>query len=75
MAGEVRIHPVALPSEVSEQVARNGRTEGLPVKCILLAAHLKFLSFVSGQTRRDDRHSSWKAGLLNRTVRKFWGCS
>jgi amino acid adenylation domain-containing protein len=50
VTGEVRIHPVALSSDVSEKLHALAAAEGLPVKCILLAAHLKFLSTVSGQT-------------------------
>lgn len=48
--GEVRIHPVVLPPDVSQKLHALASQEGLPVKCILLAAHLRFLSCVSGQS-------------------------
>lgn len=48
--GEVRVHNVPLPCGVSEKLRTMAAEEGLPLKCLLLAAHLKVLSFVSGQT-------------------------
>ena len=50
VAGEVRVHNVPLPCGVSEKLRTLAAEEGLPLKCILLAAHLKVLSFVCGQT-------------------------
>jgi amino acid adenylation domain-containing protein len=49
-AGEVRVHNVPLPCGASEKLRAMAADEGLPLKCLLLAAHLKVLSFVSGQT-------------------------
>ncbi|MGZ4964422.1 MAG: amino acid adenylation domain-containing protein, partial [Limisphaerales bacterium] len=49
-AGEVRVHQVPLPCGVSEKLRTMAAEEGLPLKCLLLSAHLKVLSFVCGQT-------------------------
>jgi amino acid adenylation domain-containing protein len=50
LPGEVRVHKVPLAHELSEKLHALAATESLPLKCILLAAHLKVLAFVSGQS-------------------------
>jgi non-ribosomal peptide synthetase component F len=44
-----RAHVVLIPADVSEGVKRAARAASVPVKSVLLAAHLKVLSILSGQ--------------------------
>ncbi|HZN01164.1 MAG TPA: amino acid adenylation domain-containing protein, partial [Pyrinomonadaceae bacterium] len=44
-----RAHVVLIPADVSEGVKRAARSASVPVKSVLLAAHLKVLSILSGQ--------------------------
>ena len=44
-----RAHVVLIPAEVSEGIKRAARDASVPVKSMLLAAHLKVLSILSGQ--------------------------
>lgn len=46
---DARVHLVLIPAEVSEGIKRAARTASVPVKSLLLAAHLKVLSTLSGQ--------------------------
>ncbi|HEX7314775.1 MAG TPA: amino acid adenylation domain-containing protein [Pyrinomonadaceae bacterium] len=44
-----RVLPVNVPTEVSEGLKRLARAAAVPIKSVLLAAHLKVLGVVSGQ--------------------------
>jgi amino acid adenylation domain-containing protein len=46
---DARVHLVLIPVEVSEGIKRAARAASVPVKTLLLAAHLKALSTLSGQ--------------------------
>ncbi len=49
-AGEVPRVAVRIPGEVSEGLKRLAQEAGVPVKSVLLAAHLRVLSLLSGRT-------------------------
>src|SRR5262249_12032055 len=74
----VRPHPVPLSHEVSAGLQRLAQTAGLPLKDVLLAAHARVLSLVSGQSdivtglvmhgRPDDRDGERVLGLFLNTL-------
>jgi len=47
-----QVHRVAVPisTEVSDGLKKLGRSASVPIKSVLLAAHLKVMSFISGQS-------------------------
>jgi amino acid adenylation domain-containing protein/non-ribosomal peptide synthase protein (TIGR01720 family) len=47
---QVRSLEISLPAEIYRGLKRAARSASVPLKSVLLAAHLKVLSFISGQT-------------------------
>jgi natural product biosynthesis luciferase-like monooxygenase protein/amino acid adenylation domain-containing protein len=74
----VGAYPVTLPHEVSQGLQRLAQSAGLPLKDVLLAAHARVLSLVSGQSdivtglvmhgRPDDRDGERVLGLFLNTL-------
>ena len=74
----VRAYPVRLSPEVSEGLQQLAQSAGLPLKDVLLAAHARVLSLVSGESdivtglvmhgRPDDRDGERVLGLFLNTL-------
>ena len=45
----IHLVPVPLPVEIQTGLRRLASAAGLPIKSVLMAAHLKVLAFISGQ--------------------------
>ncbi|HEX5751790.1 MAG TPA: amino acid adenylation domain-containing protein, partial [Archangium sp.] len=45
-----RLHPLRIPTSLQEALSRVARTAGVPIKNVLLAAHLRVMSLLEGST-------------------------
>lgn len=78
LVAQTGAYPVMLPHEVSEGLKQLAQSAGLPLKDVLLAAHARVLSLVSGQSdivtglvmhgRPDDRDGERVLGLFLNTL-------